>query len=355
MKKQAFISELRNALERVPDHIREEILADISEHFAEGIAQGMNEEEVCKNLGQPDTIAAQVLEEYGEAPPQPRQHRELNQHRHATKRPGGYDIDIDQSFTNITDIMIKINDGKIRFVPSTDGHCRVTLRGHARHDNFTVANENGTLIISDSAPLFTFNFFRFTPTLVATVYIPPQFPGGINARSNAGNINASGISGRLDAKTAAGNINVDDHHGESVSLRTAAGNATVHLASRRTERVDISTAAGNVKLDAQETGRLSLASAAGSVYAFVRRLGGDTHINTAAGSVDITAYEVAGNIDVSAATGSTKITLPPDANCRIDVKKPALGSLRNDLTGNPQSPYVLRASSGVGSIKLKAL
>jgi DUF4097 and DUF4098 domain-containing protein YvlB len=368
MKKQEFISELKRELSQAPIHIREEILADISEHFTEATAQGMSEEEVCRNLGQPGTIAAQVLEEYGEA---------RSDKNHETgglemfidgfgKVVDGFtqqfsaagqeeEIDIDKTFTGIRDIKIKMNESKVRFAPSEDGNVRVTIRGRMRNANINIISEEGTLIITDNAAPFRFNFFRFKSSLATTIYVPSQFDGSIKARTAAGNVSASDISGQIDFKTAAGNVTVENHRGKKIRINTAAGNTLYHSTYGRAESVDITTAAGNANITAQETGCLSLTSAAGNVEAVIQRLAGDTRISTAAGSVKVTAYDVAGNIDVSTAAGSAKITIPANANIRIDAKKPVMGSITSELTGNPNAPYTLKASSSVGSIKIKAI
>jgi hypothetical protein len=98
-----------------------------------------------------------------------------------------------------------------------------------------------------------------------------------------------------------------------------------------------------------------VSAAAGNLRVNVTRLYGETNFSSAAGSLKITAQDVAGNVTISAAAGSAKVYLPRDVNCRIDAKKPAIGSLSNELVGNPASPYTLRATSAVGSIKLIAL
>jgi len=84
-------------------------------------------------------------------------------------------------------------------------------------------------------------------------------------------------------------------------------------------------------------------------------LRGDTKISTAAGNIKLTAHDVAGDIDVATAAGSAKIVLPREADIRLNVKKPSIGSLSNELAGNPNSQFVLKASTAVGSIKLQAL
>jgi len=459
MKKQPFITELNRELGAVPPHIREEIINDIHEHFAEGAAQGMSEEEVCRKLGQPAQIAAQVMEEYGEYTREPdgfnkdaydkyekydkfstqyedgrersqnnkgvdfdnmfngleqvfegignafsnvfenidesiggifggnsretqraerkaerdarryEQDYEQNFHQNAQddythydpdaqsrKIKGGYEINIDETFLNpIHNIRVKLTNSKIRFVPAPDGRFRVTIQGRSRYDRFNIRDDGGELTVMDNFPAIRFEIFPFKNKLETTIYVPGQFNGNIKARSSVGNISASGISGQLDFKTAAGNVDVENHHGRKIELRSAAGNINAHLASQRIDELTISTAAGNAKVTAEETGYLCLKSAAGNVDAKINRLGNDSIITTAAGSADVTAYEVAGNIEISTSAGSAKIRLPIDVNCRIHAKKPGVGSLRNELRGNPDSPYTLRASSGVGSVYLKAI
>jgi DUF4097 and DUF4098 domain-containing protein YvlB len=418
MKKQDFINELNNGLANVPTHIRDEIIADINEHFTEGFAHGMSEEEVCDNLGHPSTIAAQVLEEYGETVhnhyeqgqpgrnmdrdfyreqreqerEQHRKQREQQREQHKNQREQqreqhreqreqqrdhhhkqrdlhheieaefnyqkdntGNEIDMDETFSGIQNIYVKMTDAKIRYKPSTDGNCRVTVKGHAKNDNILVYEKDGTLILTDNEPKFRFRFIHFKSSLVVTVYIPSQFWGEIKTLSTHGNISAGGISGRLYFKATAGNITVEDHRGSEIRLYSSAGNITLHTEEGRVENTDISTAAGSVKITARETGRLSINSAAGSVVAEIIRLTGDAKINSAAGSVKFTAHETEGNINISTAAGSAKIYLPKNVNCHFDVKKPVMGSIRNELTGNPQSPYVLKVRGSMGSIHLAAL
>jgi len=382
MTKQAFMSELKQELAHAPLHIREEIMADISEHFSEAIAQGMTEEDVCRNLGQPGSIAAQVYKEYGEYNAQQNQRGDDIEYRESKSSqdtgyddgPGsiggffanfgrffhgdgrdGHDINIDQSFDGIRDINIKLSESSIRFAPSDDNRVRITVRGRSRYNNYSIENRDGTLHVRDHKPYVRFELFNFSGKLDTTVYLPAQFSGDIKARSALGKISAHDVSGQLDFKAAAGNISVENHRGKRIRVRAAAGNATVHMQSGRVDEIDISTAAGNAKITAEETGRLRVESAAGNVDAKVARLYGDTKISTAAGSAYLEAHDVAGNIDISTAAGSAKALLPADLNCRIEAAKPAIGSLSNDLRGNPSAPYVLRASSGVGSIRLKAL
>jgi len=327
MKKQEFISELKAALAHTPDDVREEIIDDINEHFSEGASQGQSEEDICRNLGQPGSIAAQVLEEYA---------RGTNPANEYEKIRGGYEISIDKSFAGgeVRNVDIGLAIGNIYFTPSTDGNFRVVLEGRYKHNKFVVENNGGLLVVKSIEPMMSFNLFRFNAKLEATVYVPGQFAGEIKARSAAGNVSSGGISGKLNFKTAAGNVSVDGHLSGEITLSTAAGN--IALATKEARDLNLSTAAGKIKAE-------------------VKKLSGDTKLTSSAGNVKLTAYEVEGNIKLSTSAGNATAYLPANVNCRIKVTKPSIGSLHNELEGNPNSPYTLKATTSVGTIKLLAI
>ena len=351
MPKQAFISELKQALAHAPSHICEEIMADISEHFTEAIAKGMTEEDVCDSLGDPHAIAAQVLEEYGEPARAPRpapQAEERADHEYAAR---------DETFAGIRNIAVKLVEGSLRFVPAAGENVRVTLQGDTRHIRFN-ATEDGSLTIRDEKPRSRFPWFRFNfkgGSQTITVHVPTQFDGEIKAKSTAGNVLATGIGGRLHIKAAAGNVTVEDCRGRHFTLASAAGNIAADLTGPRVDSINISTAAGNATLTANEVGKLEVSSAAGTAKATITRLMGDANISTAAGSVSFTARHVEGDIDVSTAAGSAKVYLPYDANIRIKAKNTGFGSAKQEIPGNPNAPYTLRASSAMGSVKILPL
>ncbi|MCL2189697.1 MAG: DUF4097 family beta strand repeat-containing protein [Defluviitaleaceae bacterium] len=353
MKKQEFINELKRALAQVPPHVCDEIIADISEHFSEGISQGLTEEDVCRKLGQPSAIAEQVLEEYGEYGGEYQERQSgfegaINSivdsvgqilgdvgQAFSGRRTNGHEINIDKVFTAIEHITVNLPRSNVRLLPSADGQCRVTVQGRMRYDSLVVENENGTLMIRQGVgSVIKFEIFSFRTSLDTTVYIPAQFNGKIKISTATGNVFANDTNGRLNISAAAGNVTVENHRGE---------------------KIDLSTAAGNVKCFCEETRMLQLDSAAGNVEAEITRLRGDTKISTAAGNIKLTAHDVAGDIDVATAAGSAKIVLPREADIRLNVKKPSIGSLSNELAGNPNSQFVLKASTAVGSIKLQAL
>jgi uncharacterized membrane protein len=62
MTKLVFMQKLNGALDRLKPEERREILSDFEEHFANGVASGKTEEEVARELGDPEVLAAQYTE-----------------------------------------------------------------------------------------------------------------------------------------------------------------------------------------------------------------------------------------------------------------------------------------------------
>jgi len=362
MTKQAFIHELKTALEHAPIEVREEIVSDIHEHFHAGATQGHSEEDICRNLGQPGSIAAQVMEEWKNSAHANNAAYAQNSNGTRPQKDNDYsvsssdkhNISIDKTFTDVSSVDVGFVNAEIHFTQSPNDLFRVVIQGHSKRIHFVVDNYHGKLDIKSKEPLFMFGIFKALNKLNATIYVPAQFMGEIKAVSTTGDITAGNISGNLKFETTAGNIIVDNHQGNKIKLSSTAGNLRLLLMNGYTEMVKMSTTAGYATLTAEEIGILKLETAAGTIDANVIKLGEKTKLSSSAGPINLTANEVAGNINASTAAGSIKIQLPKYVNCRIKVRKPDLGSLRNELVGNDGSPFVLKASTSVGSIELLA-
>ena len=394
MTKQAFIQELSAALASIDSQARAEIIADINEHFAEGAAHGQTEEEICRNLGQPSQIAEQVLEEYkafktynhsqynhgiGDAISSALEAADidgivssaLQSAANATRAVanvfanmedtprdiewgndgtpweahgtadntsrvrGGYEFDIEEIFTGISDIDIDLSLANVQLLSNPQSSdVRVTVKGRSRNNNLRLENKNGTLVIHQRGPSFSFSIFGFKSSLEVTVYVPSSFSGKIKTDTGAGNITATGIGGKLYFDTGAGNVNFKGRIANSIKADTGAG---------------------KVRIECQEAGKINLDTGAGSIDIYAEKILGDMKLSSGAGSIRLESHEVNGNITASSGAGSIRMYLPQHVNCRIKAQKPGIGSLKNNIVGNPDSPYTLKASTGAGSITLEGL
>src|SRR5690606_35510729 len=64
MTKDDFLKSLGRELQKVPEHDRKEMLYDFEEHFEIALANGEKEENISRNLGNPKTIAKELLVDY---------------------------------------------------------------------------------------------------------------------------------------------------------------------------------------------------------------------------------------------------------------------------------------------------
>jgi len=422
MTKQQFTSELTKALASIDHETRAEIMADMNDHFDEGISLGLSEEEICKKLGQPGQIAEQVIEElgaikshmghdgYGQSGQSSAnnfadsinnlvggigdlvgdignmvneklqdidfgdfgsftvdnngQHMkfgnfepvvvDLQNMGETTRVRGGYELNIDETFNDVKSLDIALNLCNLTIAPAPQGEsARVIIQGRSRYNNFMIENKNGCLTIVERHPIFKFELFNFKSTLKAMIYLPTSFNGDIRAKTSVGNIAISNLCGDLEFNASAGTINVENHKGNEARLRSAAG--SVKLVGCSILNVDAKSSAGGVSFDGRDTDNLILDSSAGAVTARVERVMGETKLSSSAGTVRFEAREIQGNVTVKSSAGGVHIRLPKDVNCRIEVKKPSIGSVKNYLTGNPQSPYLLQVSTSIGSLKLEAM
>ncbi len=62
MNKKEYMETLENGLSSMSYKDVKEILSEIDEHFSVGLANGQNEEEICKNLGSADDLAKAYIE-----------------------------------------------------------------------------------------------------------------------------------------------------------------------------------------------------------------------------------------------------------------------------------------------------
>ena len=425
MTKHQFTTELTKALASIDPETRAEIMADMNDHFEEGINLGLSEEEICIKLGQPGQIAEQVIEELGAIKNQKSQSHHQYSHEadsgsfadsinslvggigdlvgnignvvedslknidfgkfgdfssfpfdndnqqaefgnfepvvvdlrnmgETTRVRGGYDINIDKAFTDVRSLNVSLNLCSLKIAPAPQGEsARVVIQGRSRYDNFLIENKNGCLTVIDRHPIFRFEVFGFKNTLKATILLPAGYDGNIKAKTSAGNITISNVCGNLDLNTAAGTILVDNHKCDTAHLRSSAGG--IKLMGCVISDVNANSSAGAVYVEGREAGNLTLSSSAGTVKGLVNKIRGDVNMSSSAGGIRLEARDVQGNITAKSSAGSIHMRLPKEVNCRIELKKPSIGSVRNSLVGNPQSPYVLRATGSIGSITLEAI
>lgn len=89
MTKTEFLQQLYNNLFPLSDDERKEIIQDFEEHFSVGIESGKTEEQICEELGSPESCAASYLQNTASAsrPTENRQTAKVSPVNNTTYRP----------------------------------------------------------------------------------------------------------------------------------------------------------------------------------------------------------------------------------------------------------------------------
>ena len=347
MTRHNFFKELKRAITNVPNEALDDIIYDLNEHFDAGLEDGLSESEICKNLGQPGSIAEQINEEF-------RDSSQAGGSGHAPLFVGENDEGfVDEIFDGISEVYVHMKASDIHFERENRSDFRVVIKGKSKYNKYTIENKNGRLEVVEHEQMARFFPFSFTKSVETTVYVPSQFNGSITAKSAAGNIKAKDLTSPITLSSSAGNVSVERHLSDSADLSTSAGNIDAEFFGRIA--LCIHTKAGSIKLKANETSELILNSGAGSVKAEIDKLSGNSKLSSGAGSIKLNAYDIEGEIKLSSGAGSIRAYLPEDSNINIKLKKSSVGSIKSEIKGNDSSPHTLKAQTGAGSIKILRL
>ena len=347
MRKKEFFEELRRGITNMPKGQLDEILEDFNEHFEAGLEDGLTEEEICRNLGQPGTIAEEIMGEFWA--------RGANETRSAESG----EAEIDKTFTGVKEIHVDMATSDVFFVREQRNDVRVTIAGNTQK-RYELSCKQGRLEVwqeqlTKSFSISIFSFFgkrRQEDIAQTTLYLPMDFEGPIDASTAVGKMVSRELSSPIKFSTSAGSITVEGSRSPRAALNSGAGSITAELFGKAAVKID--TGAGSVTLMAEETTEMKIDSGAGSVKAEVGKICGTSKLTTGAGSVSLTARNVEGDIKLSSGAGSIKAYLPEDADIRIKMSS-GMGSSKSEIGGNRDSKYTLKADAGIGSIRIKRL
>ena len=350
MFKEEFFRELKSKITNVPGDVMEDILADFEEHFKAGSADGLTEQEICQKLGQPGSIAEEIMEEFKKTKVEESQEQ---QGQSVEKIRGGYEISKEYVFNGVTEVEVDMHSSAIHFVRESRQDVRVEIEGKSRYDKFVLEVKDGKLRVFSKEPIVKFELFSFRGSLTTTIRLPMNYSGKIKAKSSAGKIRAEELTSNIHFTTHAGSIAVSKHQSKKAYLDSSAGSVNAEFLGEVALKAH--SGAGSIKIKAEKTTELDIDTGAGSIQAEVEKLTGTASCSSGAGSVKLTAYEVMGDIKLSSGAGSIRAFLPENADIRIQLKKSGMGSVKSEVPGNDSSPYTLKASTGVGSVRIKKL
>ncbi|MCM3742562.1 DUF4097 family beta strand repeat-containing protein [Sporosarcina luteola] len=321
MTENRFISELEQALKRLPVDERNDILQDIREYFLNGRNDGKSEEEIAASLGSPAKIAAELLEAYPFA-----ETADLGD------RPTSEVITIqDDSFTKVD---IEVQHGSLTVLPSDTAETRIELTGTKEKLELTAEVLGDTLRIklkNKTHWLFLFNFN--TKGVALKVFIPKKLYQSISMKSDNGRIHAEKLIGKqIECRTDNGRIELSEL--AATSLEAETDNGRIEISKVQSDRLKAKTDNGRVTMRHVEAesiyaesdnGRIEFDQVDGELTAITDNgrivLAGDNldrsiDFQTDNGSIEITTLHKATNATILAKTGHGRIDIYGERNSR---------------------------------------
>ena len=364
MTKSEFLNELSSGLAGLDGTLRGEIYNDFADHFTEGAAQGMSEDEICRSLGQPAAIIKQCLEEYGsevgvelQSPPK---ENTLQTGAQQPVPPQAqppqtafpfdgefYDIDISKSFQGINHIRAELKSGDLRFSPEPQSEAvTVKLNGRARHDRFTVEAHGDELVITENTPPFSFrHFFTRKALYYAVIGVPASFNGNIKAHVAGGETNVSDISGnelRLTNRTK--NTRVSGCAFAYLDIHASAGNVTIE---RCAGNMETHCTAGNMTITGHKAERIALKATAGQVK--LMDCDADIDARASAGNMEIICESnIPRAINVTSSAGDIRIKAAETREMKLNCSAGNIKAFAEKISGET------RLSSSAGNILLES-
>lgn len=321
MTENRFISELEQALKRLPADERNDILQDIREYFLNGRDDGKADEEIAASLGSPAKIAAELLEAY------PFEDAADN-----SASPTSEVITIqDDSFTKVD---IEVQHGSLTVLPSDTAETRIELTGTKEKLELTAEVLGDTLRVklkNKAHWLFLFNFN--TKGVALNVFIPKKLYQSISMKSDNGRIHAEKLIGKqiecrtdngrielaelaatlLEAETDNGRIEISKVQSDRLKAKTDNGRVTM----RHVEAESIYSESDNGRIEFDQVdGEITAITDNGRIVLAGENLDRNIDFQTDNGSIEITTTHKATNATILAKTGHGRIDVYGERNSR---------------------------------------
>ena len=356
MTKDEFIRILNNALADMDAGRREDLLNDIRTHFTDAQALGFREEEIAQRLGNPEELAAQILEgekESGAAGAEKEENREDRNSDAAdsldslvrgvtdqasrlvdriSKAVSGLGIDFLfgrareeeplQTFTRSFEGMaesVEVRLGKPNLEIRAGEKITVQAEG-LPEDELTLACENGVLrVIQKPNPTVSRREQHITVTL-------PEAPVSAQISSGSGNqdIRLPALKS-LNANSGSGDISVEADTAADFTANTGSGDILLC----------VKELAGSCRMRSGSGDCTLKTEKAGSIV-----------VNTASGDQEITCGEAEGSVSLASSSGD--ITLRASAGEEITVS-----TASGDIEMKCENTRVISATASSGDISLR--
>lgn len=221
MTKYAYLAELAECLEGIPEEEINKTIAYYNEIIEDRMEEGLTEEAAVGALEHPYEVARQLLVELLTRP------SSREEPEHETLPRGSYTLKKQQFLAaDVREVKIQEENASVRLLCSTDEWIHVSY-GESEMDGYDIHQEGERLTIFRRRQQKWNNSIqqsrRKQPML--TIAMPTQFAGNLIAESWNGNISAQQIqlSGELQLKTSNGRLLLEQCTAHSIKGKTENG------------------------------------------------------------------------------------------------------------------------------------
>ncbi|MDR1513745.1 MAG: DUF1700 domain-containing protein, partial [Propionibacteriaceae bacterium] len=271
-----------------------DVMDDFRAHFAEALRQGRSEDEVCRQLGDPADIAAELRDILAQDAPAPAG----SPAPEPTPRPAP----AGSVTARLTSATIKCHGGAV-----DRATVRVTLHGEpATDDVIRVEDLDGAIRLTQATEAgFVARLFRWIRPYLVEVTLPGRIAGGLDLSTQVGDIEVRDLStgAPIEAKTFLGDVTCESAAAPALTVETKTGNAKFR---RCTGLAHAESGAGDVDFTAH-SGTVSASTKAGNIHAQTDVIDRPASCETAAGNISVQADRVAAALDLETQAGNIRV------------------------------------------------
>lgn len=283
MKKDEYLNKLSQGLKQYDQAYIQEILDDYEEHFQDALAQGQSEEDICRELGDPQDLIREIREmmdvpsgtnEVGrpvieldkDVNPSAKFPKRAYKGHQYQKQPASDS----QAFGHaLKKVRFYADSADIRLIPSADGEFYVYTEDEDEMDNLEHNCHDDTYegrVCRSSGSFFGLDILHsFIGGPVDTVImVIPEGIEDIRIETISGDISAENIQSELlSLTTLSGDISLQGIQNEGTFINTKSGDIRMHHLSTR--HCEIKTLSGDVSCKNISVDKLVCNSISGDV------------------------------------------------------------------------------------------
>ncbi|WKA54241.1 DUF4097 family beta strand repeat-containing protein [Planococcus shixiaomingii] len=303
MTENHFLNELNQALARLPEEERKDILQDIQEYFANGRQDGKSEDDIASELGSPQAIAEELMESYN-----------FSQSENSSKA-------VNLSKSTFDKVDVEIDTGSLTIHPSVDDEMHVDVEDQHYKQQLFVDVLDRTLVVTlkneKKWGFFSFNTNMKSPAV--TIQLPQKMYEHIKLHTDNGRIAGTDLqSVKFDAKSDNGRIQL--RRITANRLVAESDNGDVELRTVQADMVVVKTDNGKIDLQDIQAKEVELETDNGSIS--LENVNGNIQAETDNGRIHLLANDIERNIDLKSDNGNIVVeTMSDPANVTIQADR----------------------------------